>query len=718
MAESANNKVNEIKEDALLLSKSNARISEANRMSNTLVLGKKKTGKSNNILTSFAKQDFEKKDCGLTFVVSRKDMAYTLYEIARDAGRKAKDIVMLKPSASFRIANEFVWQKKYSYNQVADFIDYKDAIKKKKVIIIDMEYSHYRDLAISATAMLLMQLQVDMQDVQATLKRKHFVYIDDAYSYMPFIELLLTTGNEYNVGTMLFMQSREELNINSSEKENYTCLLDNNIRNLILTSGLNTSDAEFYRKQLISSKLLPYDDSRLDQKLHLYANANPNLVEVKEGKAGYVIYSCYSMNTMVCRKPGNIIYETIDSNGQKVSGTCQLLSVTEEYMKRIQKRAIKTRKKMTNEFMRQVPNLSNLEREGFSTLQPKEDSYKNPTQTGQNSVINQVEEEVIASTENVELLDLLGKSDEELNEMANNELSEINEAIHKSTKPSKKATVTNTEEKAKTEDKKSVTKPDDKKESGTGGIKALPKFSYKPLADSPKRNEEEVEVKIEPTALEGDLSNIDVDELLEGLPNMEAEISSDAGLEDTISEEPAMHDIENDMSDLFGGEPNIDSDIDKMLSEVDELEDMNTGSQSADVVGLDDISSIDNIDDILDSDLGDIDVDMDMDFTDIDSMDIDEIGLSDDSDTGGLLQNIDAQIENEMRKSQSTKRPTVELEDDEDDSEVFVLGQYKPTNVDRTGIISGCRPKRKMLVFPEITKDRNEVYLNEKFKKS
>lgn len=368
------------KENKLFLSKSGVFISEENRFSNTLVLGKKKSGKSNDLLTSFAKQDFEKKDCGITFVVSKKNLTYTLYAMARAAGRPKKDIIILKPSANFKVADKLIWMEEYSYNEIANFIDYKEAIKKKKIVIIDMEYSQFRDYSIRATAMILTQLQIDMQETQKTLSRKHFVYIDDACSYLPFIELLLESGEEYNIGTMLFMQSREEI---KNIGERYLNLVDNNTRNLILTNAINNADAEYYRKSFILSKLIPVDDAN---KMQISLKNNPNIVDIIETRGGIVVYSYYSMYTMLCRKAGTIIYETIGTNGVRVFNTCQVSVLTSEYKDRIIKAAQKARREFTNE-VRFEKKISQNEKENFAAF--------NDNREKNLSLINELEKKTI-----------------------------------------------------------------------------------------------------------------------------------------------------------------------------------------------------------------------------------------------------------------------------------------------------------------------------------
>lgn len=283
-------------------------ISEKSRYGNLLILGAKNSGKSSTVLPMLARQDIMNGDCGLTFVVDKKDIAYTLYAMAKEQGRKVE---MLKPSANFDIANDFIQRDKYDYAYINEcVIDYKDAIKKKKVVIIDMEYAKYRQSAIRATAMLLMQLQIDMQDTQATLKRPHFVYIDDAHRYLPFIELLLTSGDDYGMATVLLMQGRSLLNIYDAD---YASLIDVNVRNTILMNGITFDDAKYYSDRFFDIPL----------------------------------------REIVDRKEGQIMYEIVNNISTRTTGKCGLVFVQDAIKTAIEEKAKKARKQL-NKYSRKI----------------------------------------------------------------------------------------------------------------------------------------------------------------------------------------------------------------------------------------------------------------------------------------------------------------------------------------------------------------------------
>lgn len=281
--------------------KSEIFITEKSRYLNTLVLGTKNSGKTCEILPIMAKQDMENKECGATFVVGKKDIAYFLYAMAKQCGRR---VILIKPSTNNEAEN-LLWHEKYDYDYINDnVINYKEAIKKKMIVIIDMEYVKYKSKSIRATAMLLSQFQIDMQETAETLKKSHFMYIDDCQYYLPFIETMITVGDYYNVGVTLFLQSRNQLKI---KNKNYSQLVDNNIRSIILMNGLNILDIEHYQKQFYE----------------------------------------HNINLFINRKHGQIIYETVDIKNTRRNGFAELILIDDQYREELEEKAIGIRKKLT-----------------------------------------------------------------------------------------------------------------------------------------------------------------------------------------------------------------------------------------------------------------------------------------------------------------------------------------------------------------------------------
>ena len=213
-------------------------IPESSRYFNTLVLGVKGTGKTTGLLPFFVEQDMKNKQVGLTVIASSREISYTLYTLAKQYKRK---VIFIKPSINNEVSNKFLFKTDYDYDYIdMNLVCYKDAIKSKSVIIIDMETLKYKSEAIKAVAMLLLQLQLDIQETDLTNRTPHFLYIDDAYIYIPFLKYLLLYGDTFNLGITLFFNSRNQFG-------EYESLINNTVRNLFLLNSLTKEDAEYYQ---------------------------------------------------------------------------------------------------------------------------------------------------------------------------------------------------------------------------------------------------------------------------------------------------------------------------------------------------------------------------------------------------------------------------------------------------------------------------------------
>lgn len=220
-------------------------ISAMHRFGNTLVIGSKNTGKTTKLLPIMAQKDINNKECGATFIVGRKDISCMLYGMAKKAKRK---IVFLKPSID-EGAKKLLGFKSYEHNRMKEeVIDYEEAISKKMIVIIDMEYALNGDDGIRATAMLLSQLQLSMHVNDDTKVSPHFIYIDDSQYYLPYIELLLTCGDDYCMASTLFLQSKKQM---SDEYHDYERMVEPNVNNYIFMNALVYEDSLYYQKQQV-----------------------------------------------------------------------------------------------------------------------------------------------------------------------------------------------------------------------------------------------------------------------------------------------------------------------------------------------------------------------------------------------------------------------------------------------------------------------------------
>lgn len=277
-------------------------IPENSRYYNTLVLGLKGTGKTHEVLPMMVKQDIENKKAGATIVVTKKDMAYTIYTLAKENKRKVR---LLKPSINNEISNKLLWQTAYNYDYINEFIiNYKEAIKKKEIVIIDMEILKYKSEGLRAVAMLLLQLQLDIQETDITNKTPHFLYLDDAQYYLPFIEHLLAFSDSYNLGVTLLMQSRSQMIKNGVD---YTTSIQSNIRTTLLLNALSLEDVKYYSERF---------------------------------------YEHNGLNNFYNRRANSIFYETLDRNNQRKSGIADFKTLDKEARKEVEEKSKKTRAKL------------------------------------------------------------------------------------------------------------------------------------------------------------------------------------------------------------------------------------------------------------------------------------------------------------------------------------------------------------------------------------
>ena len=219
-------------------------IPEKSRFLNTLVIGTKGTGKTTSVLPMFVEQDLKRKNAGVTIISSSKEMSYNIYSLSKKYKRK---IHFLKPSINNEVTNKFLWLQDYNYDYINEhIINYKEAIKKKEVVIIDMEVLKYKSDALKAVAMLLLQLRLDIQETDITQRCHHFLYVDDAYNYLKFLEDLLVFSDNYNLGITLFMQSRNQL---ITKNKDFNGLINNNIRNTLLLNNITPEDYNYYKNK-------------------------------------------------------------------------------------------------------------------------------------------------------------------------------------------------------------------------------------------------------------------------------------------------------------------------------------------------------------------------------------------------------------------------------------------------------------------------------------
>lgn len=228
--------------------KSDVFIQEENRKRHLLVLGTKGSGKSEIVLPFLLKQDIENKKVGVTAFVGDKESALLMYSLAR---RNQRDVRIVKPSLTDS-GKLLLTQSSYLYKSIKeDVVDFEQAIRKREVVIVDMEFASHQEKAIQATAYLLHAFRDAYLKENHLKETTHHIYVDDSHLYMPYVMPVLMNGGEYGIGCTLFLESRQLLT--DSERG----LVDAYVRNKMILSGLTIEDAKHLAED-IYERQLPY----------------------------------------------------------------------------------------------------------------------------------------------------------------------------------------------------------------------------------------------------------------------------------------------------------------------------------------------------------------------------------------------------------------------------------------------------------------------------
>lgn len=299
------------------------------RYLNSIFLGLSGTGKTKEVLQLLVNQDIKNNLNGVTVIVNDEDIAFNIFTMAKNEKRK---VLFINPM--MLNLYDFMMLEEYNYDFINEnIIDYKKAIKNKYIVIINLDFTKYKDLAIKGTTMLLSQLRNDIMAIDNEIP--HFLYIDDSYLYKNNINTLLKVGKKYNLGTYLFSNSTTLFG-------EYWNDISLNIRSTFLLNALSYKDIEYYKK----------------------------------------IFYEQNLNDFLNRDYLNIIYETLKSNNKRINGICVLNQLDREYMKEIEAKSRKTRRNAFNKLNRKSKNIREEEdkRTRKKVIEEvKEDILKNDT---------------------------------------------------------------------------------------------------------------------------------------------------------------------------------------------------------------------------------------------------------------------------------------------------------------------------------------------------
>jgi hypothetical protein len=266
-------------------------ISEKSRLLNLAVIGTKNSGKTTKIIPAFAKQQIQNGGnfVGCTFIVNDKEEAYFLMSLANRLKRKTQ-LKVIKPSADITTYKMLLEDKPYDYDEMTKLIDYKQEIRNKSIIIIDLEEEKYKDKSRRMLKKILHHLYIDIQNTEVTLKRPHYLYVDDADNYITEIGDLLKYNENYDLSTTLFLNSFTELDYDAKY------LLESCVKNYILLSGLVFNDITYFVDKFSYFKPITTVDD-------------------------FNLYKIQLFRELSLRTPNTIFYMTVDK-GIKKCGKC------------------------------------------------------------------------------------------------------------------------------------------------------------------------------------------------------------------------------------------------------------------------------------------------------------------------------------------------------------------------------------------------------------
>lgn len=209
------------------------------RMQNIAFFGSKGSGKTERILPMLANEQLDRRQEGALFVVENRKISWMLYALAKKYHR---DVLFLSPS-HHQGMKELIEIGVSSIHDIQNqLVDFSEAMKEGKIIIVDAEPYKYQKKAVDLVASLLMNLQTNLH--YNTHETPFFVYIDDGDLYLPYTKDLLMYGEQFGVGSILFFQGRSYMYAQSPAL-NY--FVESNIRTTVLTNALIYDDFKYFK---------------------------------------------------------------------------------------------------------------------------------------------------------------------------------------------------------------------------------------------------------------------------------------------------------------------------------------------------------------------------------------------------------------------------------------------------------------------------------------
>lgn len=172
------------------------------RFQNTVVYGSSGSGKTRAMLLTMALEQMEDTSSGATFICTRGDTSWLLDRLAHKMNR---EVIFLHPDSDKGTHDFLETEYRTGFEMQKNLIDYAQAMREKKIVIIDFDLAKNKKTGRRSLIKLLYHLQRSV--VSNTEEHPHFVYIDDAEFALPYIHDLVSYGKDNAVGTTLLMSS-------------------------------------------------------------------------------------------------------------------------------------------------------------------------------------------------------------------------------------------------------------------------------------------------------------------------------------------------------------------------------------------------------------------------------------------------------------------------------------------------------------------------------
>lgn len=268
------------------------------RMQNIAFFGSKGSGKGNHILPLIANNQFDQHQEGALIIVEDHLMSWMLYALAKKYHRK---VTFLSPSCNNQM-KDLIDIGVSTVGDIEQLIDFEEVMREKQIVIVDAEPYRYKKRSVDLVASLLMQLQSSMHT--NSHETPFFTYVQDGDLYLPYLKDLLTYGNQFGMGSVLFFKGRALL---QAESPVLSYFVEANIRTTVLTNALLHEDFKYFKDRF-------------------YGDAEDDVVILQ-------------------RKPNQLLVETIDEKGSRKVVFADVRFLQSQIIREIEEEAIRLRQK-------------------------------------------------------------------------------------------------------------------------------------------------------------------------------------------------------------------------------------------------------------------------------------------------------------------------------------------------------------------------------------